>query len=124
MKINNWAMGHYQLDFLQYYNVCLTSMPGGDGRTDIQSTPLPVNAAPEKVLGTAVTPTSVSGKAVGPVLSPGMPTKLDLRNASGMNVKTSPTSVPQPCAGLPSETWIQVLFANIILFLIFLISLP
>lgn len=84
-----------------------TPIAGGDGRTDIQSTPLPVNAAPEKVLGTAVTPTSVSGKAVGPVLSPGMPTKLDLRNASGMNVKTSPTSVPQPCAGLPSETWIQ-----------------
>ncbi|KAH9731693.1 G-box-binding factor 3 [Citrus sinensis] len=51
--------------------------------------------------------TPIAGKPVGPVLSPGMPTKLELRNAPGMNVKASPTSVPQPCAVLPPETWIQ-----------------
>ncbi|KAH9731695.1 G-box-binding factor 3 [Citrus sinensis] len=86
-----------------------TPIAGGDGKTDIQSTPVPVgvNATPDKVLATAVAPTSVSGKPVGPVLSPGMPTKLELRNAPGMNVKASPTSVPQPCAVLPPETWIQ-----------------
>ncbi|KAL9430280.1 hypothetical protein AB3S75_025631 [Citrus x aurantiifolia] len=86
-----------------------TLIAGGDGKTDIQSTPVPVgvNATPDKVLATAVAPTSVSGKPVGPVLSPCMPTKLELRNAPGMNVKASPTSVPQPCAVLPSETWIQ-----------------
>lgn len=89
-------------------------MPGGDGKTDIQSTPVPVgvNATPDKVLATAVAPTSVSGKPVGPVLSPGMPTKLELRNAPGMNVKASPTSIPQPCAVLPPETWIQVFFCQ------------
>lgn len=86
-----------------------TLIAGGDGKTDIQSTPVPVgvNATPDKVLATAVAPTAVSGKPVGPVLSPGVPTKLELRNAPGMNVKASPTSVPQPCAVLPPETWIQ-----------------
>lgn len=89
---------------------------GGDGKTETRSSPGPageVNATSDKVLGTTVAPVCVPGKSVGPVLSPAMTTALELRNPSNMNAKASPTSFPQPCAVLPSETWLQVSFANV-----------
>lgn len=66
-------------------------------------------------IGATVSPAGVSGKLVTPVVSPGngMTTALELRNAS----KISPTSVPQNCAVLPSESWLQVCSANATLLL-------
>ncbi|KAK9280705.1 hypothetical protein L1049_014403 [Liquidambar formosana] len=58
------------------------------------------NATSDKVLGNTVAPSSAVGKLVGTV------TALELRNASSMNAKTSPASVPQPAAVLPSDAWI------------------
>lgn len=60
------------------------------------------------MLGIAVAPTSVAGKLAGTVLSPGMSTALELRNPPSVNVKTSPTTIPQPGAIVPSETWMLV----------------
>ncbi|KAJ0053369.1 hypothetical protein Pint_00531 [Pistacia integerrima] len=82
---------------------------GGDGKTETQPNPVPggdVNAAPNVVLGTTVAAAGVPGKPGGPVLSPGM-TTLELKNPTSMNAKTSPTSVPQQCAVLPTEGWLQ-----------------
>ncbi|KAJ0113442.1 hypothetical protein Patl1_00551 [Pistacia atlantica] len=93
-----------------YVYICLIFMPtGGDGKTETQPNPVPggdVNAAPNVVLGTTVAADGVPGKAGGPVLSPGM-TTLELKNPTSMNAKTSPTSVPQQCAVLPTEGWLQ-----------------
>ncbi len=60
-----------------------------------------MNAAPSMVLGASVAAAGV------PVLSPGMTTALELRNPTKMNGRSSPTSVPQPCAVFPAEGWLQ-----------------
>ncbi|XP_044494516.1 common plant regulatory factor 1-like isoform X2 [Mangifera indica] len=86
-----------------------TPIIGGDGKTETQPNPASggdANAAPN-VLGTSVAGAGVPGKPSGPVLSPGMTTTLELRNPTSMNSKTSPSGVPQPCAVLPTEGWLQ-----------------
>lgn len=86
-----------------------TPPTGGDGKTETQATSAPsaeVNAGSDKVLGVAVPPTSVTGKLAGAVLSPRMSTALELRNPPSVNAKTSPSSIPQPGAMVPSDTWI------------------
>jgi len=52
----------------------------------------------------SVIATSAAEKMVGPVLSSGMTTSLELRNPSPIS-----TSAPQPCGVLPPEAWMQVL---------------
>lgn len=59
------------------------------------------NATSDKVLVVGAAPTSCAGKMVGTI------TPLNLRNSPVVDVKTSPPSIPQPCAVLPSETWVQ-----------------
>lgn len=66
-----------------------------------------VNASSDKVLSAAVTPAGVSVKSVGPVASPSMSTALELRNPPLNGTKTNATNIPQPCAVLPSDTWLQ-----------------
>uniref|UniRef100_A0A5B7A6U0 Putative common plant regulatory factor 1 n=1 Tax=Davidia involucrata TaxID=16924 RepID=A0A5B7A6U0_DAVIN len=86
------------------------AVAGGDGKTDTHKCPVPageVNGASDKAMGVTVTPASVAGEVVGAVLPPSMTTALELRNTPSANPKTSPTSVPQPCAVLPSEGWLQ-----------------
>uniref|UniRef100_A0A5B7C036 Putative common plant regulatory factor 1 n=2 Tax=Davidia involucrata TaxID=16924 RepID=A0A5B7C036_DAVIN len=86
------------------------AVAGGDGKTEMQNSPVPageLNGASNKVMGVTVTHASVAGKMVGTVLSPSMTTPLELRNTSDANPKTSPTSVPQPCAVIPGEAWRQ-----------------
>ncbi|KAJ9681286.1 hypothetical protein PVL29_020253 [Vitis rotundifolia] len=81
---------------------------GGDGKTETQATSAPSaegNAGSDKMLGVAVPPTSVTGKLAGAVLSPRMSTALELRNPPSVNAKTSPSSIPQPGAMVPSEAW-------------------
>ncbi|KAH7519518.1 hypothetical protein FEM48_Zijuj08G0045000 [Ziziphus jujuba var. spinosa] len=80
----------------------------GDEKAEKQATPVSikeVNAVSDMEIGATVSPAGVSGKLVTPVVSPGngMTTALELRNAS----KISPTSVPQNCAVLPSESWLH-----------------
>ncbi|XP_015888834.3 common plant regulatory factor 1 [Ziziphus jujuba] len=80
----------------------------GDEKAEKQATPVSikeVNVVSDMEMGATVSPAGVSGKLVTPVVSPGngMTTALELRNAS----KISPTSVPQTCAVLPSESWLQ-----------------
>lgn len=57
----------------------------------------------------SVPPANVAGKLVGPVVSSGMTTALELRNPSTVHPMTCPTSAPQPCGVLPAEAWVQVL---------------
>ncbi|KAI4328870.1 hypothetical protein L6164_021192 [Bauhinia variegata] len=79
-----------------------TPSTDGDGKTEIQASPVSKEAvASNKMM--SVTPGSVGGKMVGSVVSSGMATALELRNPH----KTSPSSVPQPCAVVPSEAWLQ-----------------
>ncbi|XP_052724470.1 common plant regulatory factor 1 isoform X3 [Vigna angularis] len=51
--------------------------------------------------------TSTTGKFVGPVISSGMTTALELRNSLTVHSKENLTSAPQPCAAVPPEAWIQ-----------------
>jgi len=62
-------------------------------------------AASNKIV--AVAPASVAGTIVGPVVSSGMTTVLELRNPSSVHSKANTTSAPQPSV-LPAETWLQV----------------
>ncbi|KAI4355181.1 hypothetical protein L6164_003977 [Bauhinia variegata] len=79
-----------------------TPSTDGDGKTEIHASPVSKEAATaNKVM--SVTPGSVGGKLVGPVVTSGMTTRLELMNPP----KTGPASVPQPCAVLPSEPWLQ-----------------
>ncbi|XP_027350122.1 common plant regulatory factor 1-like isoform X3 [Abrus precatorius] len=78
----------------------------GEGKTEIQGSPISKEtAASNKMM--SVTPASVAGKVVGPVVSSGMITTLELRNPSSVHSKTNTTSAPQPCAVLPAEAWLQ-----------------
>jgi len=61
----------------------------------------------------AVAPASVAGTIVGPVVSSGMTTVLELRNPSSVHSKANTTSAPQPSV-LPAEAWLQVWSAYII----------
>ncbi|XP_059456657.1 common plant regulatory factor 1 isoform X2 [Corylus avellana] len=74
---------------------------GSDGKTEAQASSVSakeVNAAPDKALGaTVITPASAAGNLV---VSSGMATP-------NMNTKTTTNSVPQPCAVLPPEAWVQ-----------------
>ncbi|XP_017410249.1 common plant regulatory factor 1 isoform X1 [Vigna angularis] len=53
------------------------------------------------------TTASIAGKFVGPVISSGMTTALELRNSLTVHSKENLTSAPQPCAAVPPEAWIQ-----------------
>ncbi|KAM2280413.1 hypothetical protein ACFX1S_041138 [Malus domestica] len=82
----------------------------GDRKTDMQPGPVSAkeaNAATDKVLGVTIAAASIPGKVVGPAVSPGVTTVLELNNPPILNSKTSPTCVPQSCAVLPPETWID-----------------
>ncbi|KAJ8900668.1 hypothetical protein K2173_025445 [Erythroxylum novogranatense] len=71
----------------------------GDLKNETKSTPLPageVNAS-----------SGMAGKSVGLMVPPAMATALELRNGGVNAAKTSPTSVPHPCAVVPSEAWLQ-----------------
>ncbi|XP_014491553.2 transcriptional activator TAF-1-like isoform X2 [Vigna radiata var. radiata] len=77
----------------------------GEGKTEIQSSPISKDiAASNKIV--AVAPASVAGTIVGPVVSSGMTTVLELRNPSSVHSKANTTSAPQPSV-LPAETWLQ-----------------
>ncbi|XP_048421611.1 common plant regulatory factor 1 isoform X3 [Pyrus x bretschneideri] len=65
------------------------------------------NAATDKVLGVTIAAANIPGKVVGPAVFPGVTTVLELNNPPILNSKTSPTCVPQSCAVLPTETWID-----------------
>ncbi|XP_050114287.1 common plant regulatory factor 1-like isoform X1 [Malus sylvestris] len=85
-----------------------TPATAGEGKTDMQPGPAEeASAATDKVLGVTLAAVSIPGKLVGPAVSPGMTTALELKNSPILNSKTSPTSVPQSCAVLPPETWIH-----------------
>lgn len=82
----------------------------GDQKPEMQASPASakdVNAASNKVLGTTVAAVGVPAKLVRPAVSPGMTTVLELKNPSSLNL-ASATSVQQPSAVLPPETWLQV----------------
>ncbi|XP_024176052.1 common plant regulatory factor 1 isoform X4 [Rosa chinensis] len=65
-----------------------------------------VNPASYKALGTTIATVGVPGKLVRPAVSPGVTNVLELKNSSNLNL-TSATSVEQPSAVLPPETWLQ-----------------
>ncbi|XP_039001283.1 G-box-binding factor 3-like isoform X5 [Hibiscus syriacus] len=67
---------------------------GGEGNNEARSKP----DVMQEVTAT------ISPIPVGPVLSPGMTTALELRNPYTMNAKSSPMSVP---GIMPSEVWMQ-----------------
>ncbi|XP_052735084.1 common plant regulatory factor 1 isoform X3 [Vigna angularis] len=84
---------------------CHHSTHDGEGKTEIQSSPISKDtAASNKIV--AVAPASVAGTIVGPVVSSGMTTVLELRNPSSVHSKANTTSAPQPSV-LPAETWLQ-----------------
>ncbi|KAL2345875.1 hypothetical protein Fmac_007160 [Flemingia macrophylla] len=76
-----------------------TPTTDGEGKNEIQGS----SVSKEKM---AVVP-SVTGNIVGPTVSSGMTTALELRNPSGVQSKTNTTSAPQPCSVLPAEAWLQ-----------------
>ena len=81
-----------------------TVQADGEGKTEIQGSPISKEtAASNKML--AVVTAGVAGTIVGPVVSSGMTTTLELRNPSSVHSKAS---APQPCPVLPAETWLQV----------------
>ncbi|XP_009377247.2 common plant regulatory factor 1 [Pyrus x bretschneideri] len=85
-----------------------TPATAGEGKTDMQPGPAEeASAATDKVLGVTLAAVGIPGKLVGPAVSPGMTTALELKNLPILNSKTSPTTVPQSCAVLPPETWIH-----------------
>ena len=65
-----------------------------------------ISAVADKTMGATVSTAGVTGKLVGPVVSPGMTTTLELGNFSNLNPKTSPTSLNQTCTVLPSDSWL------------------
>ncbi|KAK7349459.1 hypothetical protein VNO77_06842 [Canavalia gladiata] len=83
-----------------------TPITDGEGKTEIQDGPVfKETAASKKIM--PVTPASVAGKLVGPVVSSGMTTALELRNPSTVHSKANSASASQPCAVMPPETWLQ-----------------
>ncbi|KAJ1381415.1 G-box binding protein, multifunctional mosaic region [Sesbania bispinosa] len=83
-----------------------TPTTDGEGKTETQDSPVSKETAASQQM-VSVTPVSVAGKLVGPVVSSGMTTALELRNPSAVHSKTCSTGAPQPCAVLPSEAWMQ-----------------
>ncbi|KAK7292761.1 hypothetical protein RJT34_15614 [Clitoria ternatea] len=83
-----------------------TPTTDGEGKTEIQDGPDSKGTASSKKI-MAATPASVAGKLVGPVVSSGMTTALELRNPSAVHPKANSTSTPQPCALLPPDAWLQ-----------------
>lgn len=82
----------------------------GDEKPEMQASSASakeVNVASDKALRATVAAVSVPGKMVGPVVSPGMTTVLELKNSPNLNL-TSTAGVQQPCAVLPHETWLHV----------------
>ncbi|KAE9595767.1 putative transcription factor bZIP family [Lupinus albus] len=77
-----------------------------EGKTEIQDNPISKETAASSKM-VSVTPISVAGKLVGPTVSSGMTTTLELRNPSAVNAKAKSTSAPQPCGVLPPEAWLQ-----------------
>lgn len=87
-----------------------TPTNGGESKSLTPRSPITtgeVNGSSETVVAATVAPANATEKVMGAVLSPNMTTALELRNPSGVNVKTSPASVPQSCPSLPNEAWIQ-----------------
>ncbi|WVZ16418.1 hypothetical protein V8G54_009400 [Vigna mungo] len=83
-----------------------TSTTDGEGKTETQDGPISKETASSKIVVPA-TPASIAGKFVGPVISSGMTTALELRNSLTVHSKENLTSAPQPCAAVPPEAWIQ-----------------
>ncbi|XAR63000.1 hypothetical protein NMG60_11022780 [Bertholletia excelsa] len=74
------------------------STGGGDSKTETKNGLVlggEVNRSSDKVMGANVSPSSAAGTIVA----------LELRNPP--NAKSSPTSVPQSCAMMPNEAWLQ-----------------
>lgn len=87
-----------------------TVQADGDGKTEMQVSPASKEAAAAGKM-MSVAPTSVAGKLVGPAVSSGMATTLELTNPT--SVRANSVSAPQPCAVLPAEAWLQVWSAYI-----------
>ncbi|OIW04616.1 hypothetical protein TanjilG_30514 [Lupinus angustifolius] len=77
-----------------------------EGKTEVEDNPVSKETAASNKMVSA-TPISAVGKFVGPTVSSGMTTTLELRNPSAVNAKAKSTSVPQPCGVLPPEAWLQ-----------------
>ncbi|RDY06664.1 Common plant regulatory factor 1, partial [Mucuna pruriens] len=77
-----------------------------EGKTETQDGPVSKETTSSKKVMSA-TPASVAGKLVGPVVSSGMTTTLELRNPSTVHSKANSPSAPQPCAVVPFEGWVQ-----------------
>ncbi|KAG4379682.1 hypothetical protein GLYMA_16G029000v4 [Glycine max] len=77
-----------------------------EGKTELQNGPASKETASSKKIVSA-TPASVAGTLVGPVVSSGMATALELRNPSTVHSKANSTSAAQPCAVVRNETWLQ-----------------
>ncbi|XP_004510715.1 common plant regulatory factor 1-like [Cicer arietinum] len=73
----------------------------GEGKTEMQNSPVCKETTASKKMVSA-TPAGVAEKFVRPVVSSGMTTALELRNAATVSV-----SAPQPCGVIPPEAWIQ-----------------
>ncbi|CAK9165818.1 unnamed protein product [Ilex paraguariensis] len=87
-----------------------TPNAAGDGKTEMKSIPIPGregNGASEKVMAVTVTAATTAGKVMGTMLSPSMSTVSEPRNPASENVKTSPTSAPQPTPVIPNEPWLK-----------------
>lgn len=89
----------------------VTPTAGGDMKTETRASSCiadKVNASSDKIMATEGVPASVPEKAVAPVISPRMSANLELGKAPGVGIaKTIATGVPQPCAALPAENWLQ-----------------
>ncbi|XP_050387644.1 common plant regulatory factor 1-like [Argentina anserina] len=85
-----------------------TPSTAGDQKPQMHSSLASVkdNAASGKALGTTVAVVGVPAKLVGPTVSPGVTTVLELKNSSNVNLNGA-TSVQQAGAVLPQETWLQ-----------------
>lgn len=76
----------------------------GEGKTEIQDSPVSKEtAAANKMM--SVTPASVTGKLVGPVVSSVMTTALELRNPSTVNSKANSTRGVLPPEAL-RQVWL------------------
>ncbi|XP_028770409.1 common plant regulatory factor 1 isoform X2 [Neltuma alba] len=82
-----------------------TPATDGDGKSGKQANPVSKGAGASNKM-TSITPANVGGAVVGPVVSSGMTTALELRNPSVLSKSNSPSN-PQPCAVVPPEAWIQ-----------------
>nr|BAD42432.1 bZip transcription factor [Psophocarpus tetragonolobus] len=83
-----------------------TPTTDGEGKTETQEGSVSKETASSRKIMPA-TPASVAGNLVGPIVSSGMTTALELRNPSTVHSKANNTSAPQPCAVVPSEAWLQ-----------------